>query len=188
MGKAKSSGASHKTSSSVMKKIHLRQHLRRIIKKCLKNPKCFMDISAFESWKRLGFGDLDDLGKFARTVEVHEDGTTNILEYFDSSYIKENVLSRLHIKGPVHTQKLKKEKSEKFHNRQNQRSKFENKDGVTPNPNNNKKRRDNNNHGKTIDKPVAAKKPQQQNNQKPQNKNPRPQQKQPKPAAVKKEN
>ena len=118
-GKSKANGA-HKTSSGVSKKNHLRQHLRRIIKKCLKRPNCFMDIQAFESWKRLGYGDINDLGKFSKTVEVHDDGTVNILEYFSTGEIS-NILTRIHVKGPVHTQKLKKKEPEKFQNRQQKR-------------------------------------------------------------------
>ncbi len=108
-GKAKA--GAHKTSSGTSKKNHLRQHLRRIIKKCLKNSKCFMDIPAFENWKRLGYGGIDELGKFSKTVEVRDDGSINILEFFSNNEI-ESVLSRVHVKGPAHTQKLKSKENQ----------------------------------------------------------------------------
>ena len=132
-GKAKSGNAPHKVSTGVSKRNHLRQHLRRIIKKCLKRPQCFMDVSAFESWKRLGYGDIDDLGKFSKKVEIHEDGTVNILEYFSTGEISD-ILTRVHVKGPVHTQKLKKKEPEKFQNRQQKKQPRNNKGNKTPVP------------------------------------------------------
>ena len=81
-----------------MKKIHLRQHLRRIIKKCLKNPKICMDIPAFESWKCLGYGGIKDLGDFAKVVEIH-DGHPEIMDIYSYNEI-EAVTTRLRVKGP----------------------------------------------------------------------------------------
>ena len=81
-----------------MKKIHLRQHLRRVIKKCLKNPKCCMDILAFENWKRLGYGGINELGDFAKSVEIHN-GHPEIVDIYSTSEI-ESVISRLKVKGP----------------------------------------------------------------------------------------
>ena len=81
-----------------MKKIHLRQHLRRNIKKCLRNPKICMDIPAFESWKRLGYGGVKELGDFAKSVEYH-DGHPEVVDIYSVAEI-EAVTTRLRVKGP----------------------------------------------------------------------------------------
>ena len=81
-----------------MKKIHLRQHLRRAIKKCIKNPDCGMDIAAFESWKRLGFGGVKDLGDFAKEVKVIN-GIPEILDVYSTGEI-ETILTRERKRGP----------------------------------------------------------------------------------------
>ena len=82
-----------------MKKIHLRQHLRRNIKKCLKNPKVCMDIPAFESWKRLGYGGIAELGEFAKTVEYLDNGRPEVTDVYSIKEI-EAVTTRLRVKGP----------------------------------------------------------------------------------------
>ena len=81
-----------------MKKIHLRQHLRRAVKKCIKNPNCGMDIAAFENWKRLGFGGVKELGDFAKEVKIIE-GIPEILDVYSTSEI-EAILARERKRGP----------------------------------------------------------------------------------------
>ena len=81
-----------------MKQIHLRQHLRRVIKKCLKNPDCGMDIAAFESWKRLGYGGVKELGDFAKKVE-YENNHPVIVDIYSTKELDE-VLVRERKRGP----------------------------------------------------------------------------------------
>ena len=81
-----------------MKQIHLRQHLRKTIKKCLKNPDCGMDIAAFESWKRLGFGGVKELGDFAKKVE-YENNHPVIVDIYSTNEI-ESILTRERKRGP----------------------------------------------------------------------------------------
>ena len=98
---AKSSAKQASVTKSVvnrMKKIHLRQHLRKTIKKCLKNSECGMDIAAFESWKRLGFGGVKELGDFAKKVTV-ENNHPVIVDVYSTSEI-ESVLTRERKRGP----------------------------------------------------------------------------------------
>ena len=98
---AKSSSKPASATKSVvnrMKKIHLRQHLRRTIKKCIKNPDCGMDIAAFESWKRLGFGGVKELGDFAKKVE-YENNRPVIVDIYSNSEI-ESILTRERKRGP----------------------------------------------------------------------------------------
>ena len=99
MGKSSSKPASPaKAVVNRMKKIHLRQHLRRAVKKCIKNPDCGMDIAAFESWKRLGYGGAKDLGSFAKEVKV-VNGVPEFLEVYSTSEI-ESILTRERKRGP----------------------------------------------------------------------------------------
>ena len=81
-----------------MKKIHLRQHLRKVIKKCLKNPDCGMDIAAFESWKRLGYGGVKELGDFAKNVE-YENNHPVVVDIYSTKELDE-VLARERKRGP----------------------------------------------------------------------------------------
>ena len=97
-----------------MKKIHLRQHLRRVIKKCLRNPECGMDIVAFENWKRLGFGGVKELGDFAKKVE-YENNHPVIVDIYSTSEI-DGVLTRERKRGPSFEEQQRRaaEKAEKL--------------------------------------------------------------------------
>ena len=98
---AKSSSKPASAAKSVvnrMKKIHLRQHLRRTIKKCIKNPDCGMDKAAFESWKRLGYGGIPELGDFAKKVE-YENNRPVIVDIYSTKEI-ESVMQQERKRGP----------------------------------------------------------------------------------------
>ena len=99
MAKSSSKPASvAKTVVNRMKKIHLRQHLRKTIKKCLRRPDCGMDIAAFESWKRLGFGGVKELGDFAKEVKF-ENNHPVIVDVYSTKEI-EDILVRERKRGP----------------------------------------------------------------------------------------
>ena len=99
MGKSSSKSASAtKSIVNRMKRIHLRQHLRKTIKKCLRNIDCGMDIAAFESWKRLGFGGIEELGDFAKKIEF-ENNHPVIVDIYSTKEI-EDVLVRERKRGP----------------------------------------------------------------------------------------
>ena len=98
MGKEKA----HKTISGTSKKNHLRQHLRKSIRKAIKNPKCYIDNFAFQSWKRLNFGGIDELGSFTKVVEGKNG--PEVMKF--SAAEIEAAINRIHVKGPSHHTKV----------------------------------------------------------------------------------